>query len=86
MGLTYVSGTVTGPTGESRSVDFLVDSGATYSLLPHDVWLEFDLEPTKTLRFILADGTKISQDVSGCKIALHGAETALSRNSRCPWR
>ena len=34
MGLTYVDGVVTGPSGASRSVRFMVDSGAKYSLLP----------------------------------------------------
>lgn len=34
MGLTYIEGTVTGPTGKHAIVRFLVDSGATYTLLP----------------------------------------------------
>jgi clan AA aspartic protease len=74
MGLTFVPGKVTGPTGASRTVDFLVDSGATYSLLPHDVWQELGLEATESFQFTLADGTKIKRDVSECKIALDGTE------------
>lgn len=38
MALTFVEGSVEGPNGKSASVRFLVDSGATYTLLPHDVW------------------------------------------------
>jgi len=38
MGVTYVEGDVTGPSGKRRTVKFLVDSGATYSLLPKAVW------------------------------------------------
>ena len=38
MGVTYVDGRVTGPTGHSERIRFLVDSGAQYSLLPSDVW------------------------------------------------
>jgi len=34
MGLTYIEGVVSGPTGIARPVTFLVDSGAKYSLLP----------------------------------------------------
>jgi hypothetical protein len=34
MGLTFIEGTVTGPSGKRRRVRFLVDSGASYSLLP----------------------------------------------------
>ena len=36
MGITYIPGTVTGPNGQ-RTLDFLVDSGATYTLLPFDI-------------------------------------------------
>lgn len=70
MGLTYIEGTVTGPTGERRQVSFLVDSGATYSLLPHDVWQALGLTPKRTLTFVLADGTKIERKVSECHISL----------------
>ena len=34
MGITYVEGRVKGPSGKQENVKFLVDSGATYSLLP----------------------------------------------------
>jgi clan AA aspartic protease len=70
MRLTYVDGTVIGPTAKSRSVRFLVDSGATYSLLPHDVWQAIELQPMETHTFTLADGTTIERDVSECKIRL----------------
>ena len=74
MGLTYVDATVTGPTGKSRTLDLLVDSGASYSLLPTDVWRELELKPDETLDFILADGTKIERRASECKIRLNGKE------------
>ena len=45
MGLTYVDATVTGPTGKSQKLELLVDSGASYSLLPEDVWRDLGLEP-----------------------------------------
>lgn len=74
MGLTYVEATVTGPTGESCTLDLLVDSGASYSLLPENVWRQLGLEPDETLDFILADGTKIQRQASECKIRLNGKE------------
>ena len=52
MGLTFVPGKVTGPTGASRTVGFHVDSGATYSLLPHDIWQELGLEATESFHRI----------------------------------
>src|SRR5437764_5273592 len=37
VGLTYVEGVLTGPAGKTANVRFLVDSGATSTLVPHDV-------------------------------------------------
>ncbi len=69
VGLTYVNGTVTGPAGE-RLVRFLIDSGASYSLLPHDVWRELGLVRMRSETFYLADNTPITRDISECVIAL----------------
>ncbi len=74
MGLTHIQGAVTGPSGRKRTVKFLVDSGATYSLLPHDVWQALRLKPKRLLSFSLADGTEIKRQVSECHIALAGQE------------
>ena len=49
-------------------------SGAGYSLLPDDVWRDLGLEPQETLKFVLADGTKIERQASECKIRLNGKE------------
>ena len=74
MGLTYVEGVVTGPSGVSRAVRFMVDSGAKYSLLPLTDWRAIGLAPKRRLTFVLADGTLIERDVSGCHIALPQGE------------
>jgi len=74
VGLTYVEGVVTGPTGISRAVRFLVDSGAKYSLLPPDDWRAIELAPRRRLTFVLADGTQIERDVSECYIQLPQGE------------
>ena len=75
MGLTYIEGTVRGANGHAaRTLDFLVDSGASYTLLPHDVWNALGLQPKRRVTFTLADGTKIARDVSECHIALAGEE------------
>lgn len=70
MGLTYIDGIVSGPSGITRAVRFLVDSGAKYSLLPLDDWHALELTPTRRATFVLADGTQIDRDVSECRIAL----------------
>lgn len=69
MGITYVEGTVRGPRGSAR-VCFLVDSGATYSLLPHDVWRAIGLAPTRDVDFALADGSIVHRGVSECHVEL----------------
>src|SRR3954468_1648662 len=69
MGITHIEGTVTGPDG-SRSLNFLVDSGATYTLLPCDVWQAIGLASKRSLSFVLADGSRIERQISECHIAL----------------
>src|SRR5713226_3689738 len=70
MGVTYAEGLLTGPTGTQATVRFLVDSGATYTLVPYDVWKALGLVPKRTVTFTLADGTSISRVVSECHLAL----------------
>ena len=74
VGLTYIDGVVSGPSGVTRTVRFLVDSGAKYSLLPLDDWRPLGLTPMRRVTFVLADGTQIDRDVSECRIALPQGE------------
>lgn len=45
MGLVFVDGVAEGPMGATVPVRLLVDSGATYSLLPDRVWRALGLTP-----------------------------------------
>ncbi len=73
MGITYAEGTLTGPTGRQATLPFLVDSGAVYTLVPHDVWKDLGLKPKRIVTFSLADGSSIDRPVSECHIRLqHG--------------
>jgi clan AA aspartic protease len=74
MGLTFVEGTVTGKRKKKATVKFLVDSGATYSLLPEKHWKAIGLKPKRTMTFTLADGTEVSRAVSECHIAIPQGE------------
>lgn len=74
MGITYIEGVVTGPTGKRATVRFLVDSGATYTLLPEKVWKEIGLVPKRSVTFVLADGTTVERKVSECHISLPQGE------------
>lgn len=69
MGITYIEATVRGPKGEER-LSFLIDSGATYTLLPEPVWKKIGLEPKREHTFMLADGRMIVRKVSECYIIL----------------
>jgi clan AA aspartic protease len=74
MGVTYIEGLLTGPTGKQATVRFLVDSGATYTLVPAEEWRLLELQPKRTAAFSLADGTTIERRVSECHISLPQGE------------
>jgi len=74
MGVTYIEGTAKGPTGKQKNVRFLVDSGATYTLLPKSVWEGLELIPQRVVTFNLADGTTIDRPVSECFLSLPQGE------------
>ena len=73
MGITHIEATVS-RNGASRSIRFLVDSGASYTLLPHDIWTSIGLEPKRRMSFSLADGTTVERNVSECLITLPQGE------------
>jgi aspartyl protease family protein len=74
MGIVYIDGQVTGPTGKTASVRFLVDNGATYSLLDKATWQVIELKPKRSASFTLADGTRIERRISECHITLPQGE------------
>lgn len=74
MGITYIEGTVRGPTGKESQVRFLVDSGAPYSVLPQNVWQAIGLTPIREHTFVLADGSTTTRKVSECYIAIPQGE------------
>ncbi len=74
MGVTYIEGEVRGPNDGKATVRFLVDSGASYSLLAEDDWQAIGLKPKRTVTFTLADGTKIERAISECHITLAQGE------------
>jgi predicted aspartyl protease len=73
MGITFITGTVIGPQGQ-HTLELLVDSGATYTLLPFETWRKIGLSPKRSVAFSLADGTRIERQVSECHITLSMGE------------
>ena len=49
---------------KSAEVEFLVDGGAVYSLVPGKILDELEIEPYKEMSFALADGTSIKRKIS----------------------
>ena len=74
MGLTYIEGVLTGPAGAKATVNFLMDSGAPYTLVPAEEARALGLQPKRTLSFSLADGTAIERQVSECHLSLPQGE------------
>src|SRR5579862_1030706 len=74
VSLTYVKGTVRS-NGRQATLDFLVDSGATYSLIPHDAWLTLGLRPEDRQEFVLADGTAVERNLAECRFELDQRST-----------
>lgn len=74
MGITYIHGEVTGPKKKRATVQFLVDSGASYTLLPEKTWRHIGLRPKRSMSFSLADGTQVKRSLSECRITLPQGE------------
>lgn len=64
MGITYIEGQVRGTRRKQANVKFLIDSGATYTVLPEMVWKAIGLKPKRQMSFTLADGTAVDRQVS----------------------
>jgi clan AA aspartic protease len=73
MALAFVEGVVSGKK-KRATVEFLVDSGAVYTLLPEKDWKSIGLKPKRMMTFTLADGTKVERAISECHISLPQGE------------
>ena len=65
MGLTFVKVKVANPADPSRAVEeqFLVDSGAVYSLVPRSDLEQIGVEPHSRRSFILANGEEVEREL-----------------------
>lgn len=75
MGVTFVAGRIAPPGRKRprRSVRFLVDSGATYSVVPARLLRALRIRPERTVRFALADGTEVERELGEATFELAGA-------------
>ena len=74
MGLTDTRLTVANPLDRTRSrqLNFLVDSGAIYSVVPRDILLGLGIVPDGRESFSLADKTSIEREVGEAAFTYQG--------------
>ena len=72
MGHFNVRARLTGPTGLSESVDLLVDTGATFIVLPRAVAVRLALQPRRVCRVDVAGGRQEEWPMADVQIALAG--------------
>lgn len=67
MGVTYLTVSVKRLPADqaAESVDFLIDTGATYTLAPAEILAKLGVVPHRKLTLTLADGSKTSREMGG---------------------
>lgn len=78
MGITTVKLTVRNPMHPAKKIteNFLVDTGAHYTILPQDAVKKLGLRPSFKQEFALADGKVISRNIGSALITYDGKEMA----------
>lgn len=78
MGLTVVKVKIKNPENPSQAIEeeCLVDSGATYSVLPKSKLLQLGIKPHRNQEFVLADGTKVKRDIGDAVYEFQGTRAA----------
>ncbi len=78
MVITYVKTKVINPQKPDKNItkDFMVDSGATYSVVPEQYLKKIGIKPHRKMDFILADGTKLTREIGDAIYELEGERGA----------
>lgn len=76
MGVTTVKLTIKNPFngGEGVEEEFLVDTGAHYTVVPADIVKKLNLKSSYTQEFSLADGKIIKRDIGGALVRFEDKE------------
>lgn len=79
MGMTEVELTIKNPTNpkQTHTMEYLVDSGALFTVVPFEVVQKLKLKPSIKREFILADGKKITRKIGSARIKF-GKEELIS--------
>ena len=78
MGLTYIKARISNPANPRKSaeLEFLVDSGVAYSVVPATVLKRLGVKPRTKREFILADGSRVERKMGHLLFRLNGNEGA----------
>ncbi len=74
MGLFRVPAKLTGPTGRSEQLELLVDTGATFLVVPRTLADRLALQPTRTCPLLIAGGREEIWPLAEARLALDGLE------------
>ena len=74
MGLPFVIATVATPADvkKRKEVEFIVDSGAVYSIVPRSILTELGIVPHSKRTFILANGEKVERELGTAAFEYQG--------------
>ncbi|MYB41244.1 MAG: hypothetical protein F4X76_03445 [Chloroflexi bacterium] len=64
-----------GPDGPFESMEAMVDTGATFTVAPASTLHRLGVEPTRRIRFALADGSRVERDAGWMVIRVGGIES-----------
>jgi len=78
MGLTYITASIINPANPKKKAkaEFLVDSGAVYTVAPKTTLKRLGIKPHSVRTFTLADGTQVSRQVGDAVFSLNGQRAA----------
>jgi clan AA aspartic protease len=82
MGLTYITIRIANPADPKRhrDVEFLVDSGAIYTVVPKPILRELGISPHSKRSFVLANGEKLERQMGSADVLYRrrrGAATVI---------
>ncbi len=78
MGLTYITANIINPANPKKQskAEFLVDSGAIYTVAPRMLLKRLGIKPHSSRTFTLADGTRITRQMGDAVFAVNGERAA----------
>lgn len=76
MGQFRVRGRLTGPTGRSEDVDLLVDTGATFVVVPRSLAEQLELRIRRSTTVLIGGGRRESWPIAEVRLALEDQDVS----------